>query len=298
MEALDTSDQVQAAKNIRKTLKGAVTKLANQLKRDLVLEPGQKYDFKKLDKFSIAADAVKLETKLKELNEQNDAYSTLCKDVLVKNKASEDTLLKLEEDIDEYWYQAKKEPSLMLNLYKYEYTVALNTYLKTIEEDNKPVLNTELSNSDKQKMKKKADGEITRQLNRWSLLKTEWECLLSQAETDIEGTKHLSTEELIKQTVLLDTDQQIKLIDEQWAGLKEFQDTLYEVFEIGGIEPLEASKKIEFDVTSHVKRMQVVKAELGRLAAASKQHDSLRKNSTTCGTEDSLVPHGRKCSHH
>ena len=74
MEVLVTSQEVQAAKNIRKTTKGALTRIANQLKRDLVLEPGNKYDFAKLDKFSISADANRLEKKLEELYQQNEAY--------------------------------------------------------------------------------------------------------------------------------------------------------------------------------------------------------------------------------
>ena len=104
MEVLATSQEVQAAKNIRKTTKGALTRIVNQLKRDLVLEPGNKYDFAKIDKFSIAADADRLEKKLEELYQQNEAYVKVCKEVLIKNKASEEVLDKLEEDNDTYYY--------------------------------------------------------------------------------------------------------------------------------------------------------------------------------------------------
>ena len=57
MEVLENSQEVQAAKSKRKAAKSAVTKVTNILKKDLVLSPGQKYDFSKLDKYSIAADA-------------------------------------------------------------------------------------------------------------------------------------------------------------------------------------------------------------------------------------------------
>ena len=282
MEVLTTSQEVQAAKNIRKTTKGALTRIANQLKKDLVLEPGNKYNFTKIDKFSISADADRLEKKLEELYQQNEAYVKVCKEVLIKNKASEDVLDKFEESNDSYYYEAKKDASLMLNLYKYEYTTALQSYLKSIEEDNKPVVAAaELSSTDKLKIKKKADGDITRQQSRWNLLKTEWECLLSQAETDTESTRSLTVEDLLKQPLLIDADQQLKLLGEQWESIKSFQETLHEVYEAGGVEPLEAARKLEFDASGQVKRMQVVKAELSRLSVAIKRKEVDKTVSST-----------------
>ena len=51
-----------------------VSRVVNQPKINLVIQPGAKYDFSKLDKFSIKADAEKLQNRLQNLQEKNDAY--------------------------------------------------------------------------------------------------------------------------------------------------------------------------------------------------------------------------------
>ena len=83
MEVLDTAENVQAAKDVRKTAKGAVTRKANQLKEYLKLESGQKYDFSKLDKYSIATDAEKLEANLQNLYEKPELYAKAAREVLL-----------------------------------------------------------------------------------------------------------------------------------------------------------------------------------------------------------------------
>ena len=282
MVVLDTSKEVQVAKDIRKHAKGVLTRKVNQLKKSLVLNPGEKYDFSKLDKFSIATDAEKLEADLTNLNEKNELYATAARDVLNKNKVSEEVLDSFEDTVETYWYDSKKEASQLLALYKYEYKTALDIYLKNLAEDHKPsVTPFEPSAAEKQKAKKKADGDLNRQLNRWSLIKTEWECLLTQAENDVEVTKSLSSEELLKQSLLIDADQQKKSLEEHWENLKGFLDTLNELFQDGGIEPLEASRRIGFDAAGQVKRIQVVKTELGRVAVAIRQQNLNKKESDT-----------------
>ena len=77
MEALSESQEVIDAKNARKAVKGTLSRVVNQLKINLVIQPGAKYDFSKLDKFSIKADAEKLQTRLQNLQEKNDAYCKL-----------------------------------------------------------------------------------------------------------------------------------------------------------------------------------------------------------------------------
>jgi len=88
MEVLDTSKEVQTAKDIRKLAKGVLTRKVNQLKKSLVLNPGEKYDFSKLDKFSIATDAEKIEADLTNLNEKNYQSYQYMKNLLrsCKNK--------------------------------------------------------------------------------------------------------------------------------------------------------------------------------------------------------------------
>ena len=70
MEALSESQEVIDAKNARKAVKGTLSRVVNQLKVNLVIQPGAKYDFSKLDKFSIKADAEKLQTRLQNLQEK------------------------------------------------------------------------------------------------------------------------------------------------------------------------------------------------------------------------------------
>ena len=72
MEALLDSEEVKKAKIARATAKGQLTRISNTLKKDLVIESGSKYDFKKLDKFSIKADAEKLENRLLNLQQKNE----------------------------------------------------------------------------------------------------------------------------------------------------------------------------------------------------------------------------------
>ena len=102
MEILANCSEVQAAKRVRTVTKGALTKVVNVLKGDLILESGVKYDFTKLDKYAIAADAEKLEKNLKALGESNDRYAELSKDFLIKNKVSEAELNDFEESVDKY----------------------------------------------------------------------------------------------------------------------------------------------------------------------------------------------------
>ena len=73
MEALLAAvKEVQEAKNARKVAKGSLTRIANQLKKNLVLEPGVKYDCQALDKFSIKTDAEKLAAILQTLQAANE----------------------------------------------------------------------------------------------------------------------------------------------------------------------------------------------------------------------------------
>ena len=58
METLKELETVKAAKKARTAAKSALTRVANQLKVSLVLKDEEtKYDFAKLDKFSIKVDA-------------------------------------------------------------------------------------------------------------------------------------------------------------------------------------------------------------------------------------------------
>ena len=92
MEVLASSEEVQAAKKVRASAKGALTRVSNTLKKDLVLPLGEKYNFSSLDKYSIAVDAEKLETNLKALNESNNKYAEVAKGVLVNSKADESVI--------------------------------------------------------------------------------------------------------------------------------------------------------------------------------------------------------------
>ena len=108
MEALLTSQEVQSAKNARKVAKGALSRVVNQLKKYLVLEPGVKYDFHTLDKYSIKVDVEKLATSLKTLQEANEKYGVAGTDSLRLKKASEDMFTQFEESVDEYCAEARK----------------------------------------------------------------------------------------------------------------------------------------------------------------------------------------------
>ena len=271
MEVLASSEEVQAAKKVRASAKGALTRVSNTLKKDLVLPLGEKYNFSSLDKYSIAADAEKLETNLKALNESNNKYAEVAKGVLVNSKADESVILELEETVDNYWIEARKEAASVLNLYKYEYTTALQRYLKNIDEEHKPVVT--VSSVEKQKAKKKAEGEITRQVNRWSLMKVEWESLLSQTEVETQNTRPLTVEQISAQPILIDVEQRCKDLNEQWNSMKSFHETLLEVIQAGDVEPIESAKKINFDMSSNFKRLHVVRTELERLTMVVRQQD-------------------------
>ena len=134
MEALaDSTEEVQAAKKNRTVAKGALTRVANTLKKNLVLQAGEKYDFSTMDKYSIAADADKLEKSLHALNQSNEKYGEVAREVLVRNKATDAVMNVLEESIEQYWIDARKDATSVLNLFKYEYSTALNIYLKILK---------------------------------------------------------------------------------------------------------------------------------------------------------------------
>ena len=172
MEALSESQEVIDAKNARKAVKGTLSRVVNQLKINLVIQPGAKYDFSKLDKFSIKADAEKLQTRLQNLQEKNDAYCKIGVDTLLKAKVSEEIIEQFENEVDQYWIISRKDATELLNLYEFEYGKALETYLKNIEEESKPVVKSDVSAVDVSKNKRKAETDIKRQLNRWSVMKT------------------------------------------------------------------------------------------------------------------------------
>ena len=52
MEVLQNSKEVKEAKNARAAAKGALTRIANVLKKELIIESGAKYNFLKMDKFN------------------------------------------------------------------------------------------------------------------------------------------------------------------------------------------------------------------------------------------------------
>ena len=132
MEALSKSSEVQAAKTIRKTAKCALTRLANILKKELILEAGKKYDFSEIDKYSIKTDAAKLEQNLELLSTNNETYAKVAREVLIKSGASEDSLVELDNTVYKYWIDSRKEATEVLNIYKFEYSTALERYLKTL----------------------------------------------------------------------------------------------------------------------------------------------------------------------
>ena len=139
METLKELETVKAAKKARTAAKSALTRVANQLKVSLVLKEDEtKYDFAKLDKFSIKVDAEKLKSNLESLQNQNEAYGKVCKDELLKITDSNDEVFnQLDEETATYWSEARKEATSLLNLYNYEYSTALDRYLKNIDEEGK-----------------------------------------------------------------------------------------------------------------------------------------------------------------
>ena len=134
MEALNVSEEVKSAKKARTAAKGALTRVANQLKKDLVLDVEGKYDFLKMDKFSIEEDAKKLQLKVETLENVNEAYVNAGLSVLSQNKVGDEIVAEFEDEAAIYWAEARKEATSVLNLYKFEYTTALDRYLKNIEE--------------------------------------------------------------------------------------------------------------------------------------------------------------------
>ena len=198
MEALSESQEVIDAKNARKAVKGTLSRVVNQLKVNLVIQPGTKYDFSKLDKFSIKADAEKLQTRLQNLQEKNDAYCKIGVDTLLKAKVSEEIIEQFENEVDQYWIISRKDATELLNLYEFEYGKALETYLKNIEEESKPVVKSDVSSVDVSKNKRKAETDIKRQLNRWSVMKTKWNCIIQQAEAETGKTLSIEAEKLIE----------------------------------------------------------------------------------------------------
>ena len=221
------------------------------------------------------------------MGESNDRYAELSKEVLIKNKVSGADLNDFEESVDKYWDKARKEAPAVLNLYKYEYSTALARYLKNIEEEGKTTAaSPTLSPVEKQKVKKKLDGDVTRQINRWNLLKTEWECSLSQSENDTEKTRSLTVDQITAQPVLINAEKRSKDLVEQWSSIKAFHDTVVEVLEAGDVATLEASKRIDFDMGSNYKRLHVVKVELERLSMVKK---SERDYSSSLKIDGSLL---------
>ena len=110
METLKELETVKAAKKARTAAKSALTRVANQLKVSLVLKDEEtKYDFAKLDKFSIKVDAEKLKSNLESLQNLNEAYGKVCKDELLKINDNEEVFGQLDEELATYWSEARKE---------------------------------------------------------------------------------------------------------------------------------------------------------------------------------------------
>ena len=286
MEALNESNEVQSAKKVRAAAKAAVTRIANQLKKLLVLESGEKYNFQKLDKFSLEADADKLKKNLDTLQTANEQYATVGYKFLESKQVTEDILDQFNNSVDSYWTEARQEATELLNLYKFEYTTGLKRYLQNIEEEGKlvvapPVLTT----ADKEKAKKKSEGELRRQLNRWEIMKAEWYCQLEHGEKIMSESKELQVEDLLKKTVVLAPDIGSKLIG-HWAVLKSFQETLFDLFEQTGVDDKTAAERVKFDPVKDAKRLHLVIAELDRLAEVKKKQEA---NKVSSDTVDSTV---------
>ena len=67
------------------------------------------------------------------LNQSNEKYGEVAREVLVRNKAFDAVMNDLEESIEQYWIDARKDATSVLNLFKYEYSTALNIYLKILK---------------------------------------------------------------------------------------------------------------------------------------------------------------------
>ena len=267
MEALNVSEEVKSAKKARTAATGALTRVANQLKKDLVLDVEGKYDFLKMDKFSIEEDAKKLQLKVETLENVNEAYVNAGLSVLSQNKVGDEIVAEFEDEAAIYRAETRKEATSILNLYKFEYTTALDRYLKNIEEEGKqePKAPT-LSQTEINKVKKKAETDKKRQLNRWSLIKTEWVCLIEQAEKQIEDTVTITAEVLLSTPVLIDTDIKIKALKEHWNTMQEFLETLWDVLDGAEVDQKEAERLIDFDSNREVKRLHYVVAEFESLS--------------------------------
>ena len=277
MEALSESQEVIDAKNARKAVKGTLSRVVNQIKVNLVIQPGAKYDFSKLDKFSIKADAEKLQTRLQNLQEKNDAYCKIGVATLLKAKVSEEIIEQFENEVDQYWINSRKDATELLNLYEFEYGKALEMYLKNIQEESKPVVKiSDVSAVDVSKNKKKAETDIKRQLNRWSVMKTKWNCIIQQAEAETGKTLSIEAEKLIQTPILIDADKLLVSIQDQWDTLEAFVETLWEVFDAGDVSLEDAEKKIDFDLSKEAKRMFAAKSELDRLSVVIKQQEHKR----------------------
>ena len=83
MEVLQNSKEVKEAKNARAAAKGALTRIDNELKKELIIESGAKYDFFKMDKYSIQTDTTKLKAKFAALQESIESYKKIGRDVLI-----------------------------------------------------------------------------------------------------------------------------------------------------------------------------------------------------------------------
>ena len=82
---------------------------------------GKKYDFPVLDKYSIKADAEKLAVNLKYLQDANEKYCEVGKEALRLKKANEDIFSQFEQSVDDYWAESRKDATILLNLYDFEY---------------------------------------------------------------------------------------------------------------------------------------------------------------------------------
>ena len=271
MEVLQNSKEVKEAKNARAAAKGALTRIANVLKKELIIESGAKYNFLKMDKYSIETDATKLEAKLAALQESNESYNKIGRDVLIKSEAEEIVLAQFDNEVDNYWVEARKEATLVLNVYKYEYSTALERYLKNIEEEGtKKVL---ISPTDVSKAKKKAEIDISRQLNRWDTIKTEWNCLIEQAEKDSEAIKVATSEALIDMLLTIDANKRIKDLEDQWGTFRSFLETLYVGFDAAETDSKEIIKQVDFHMPTQAKRKHCAIVELEKLVLSSRQQD-------------------------
>ena len=272
MEALLAAvKEVQEAKNARKVAKGSLTRVANQLKKNLVLEPGVKYDCQALDKFSIKTDAEKLAANLQTLQTANEHYFTVSKNALIEKNADEEFFTLLEEQVDTYWTEARREATVLLNLYNFEYQTSLECYLKNIKEERKVTVTTPPStDADIQKKKKKTERDIARQVNRWTVLKAQWVCIIEQAEKDTEATCELSDDDLLKHKVLIDADSRIKELKDQWDLVNSFQETLWELLDSNDFEQKDAEEKVNFDAVKEAQRMHCAVKQLERISVAMK----------------------------